>query len=111
MSSIATQSSIVEPADCADMTEVRCGVDAVDRALIELLARRFAYMDAAARIKTNRDTVRDQARKLQVIANVREMACNAQIPADAITEIWDRLVEASIDFELTAWDRRNANQA
>ena len=53
------------------MAEVRAGVDQVDRELVALLARRFAYMDAAARIKPTRDAVRDEARKAQVIANVR----------------------------------------
>jgi isochorismate pyruvate lyase len=44
----------VDPQNCRNMTEVRAGVDAVDRALVELLVRRFGYMDAAARIKTDR---------------------------------------------------------
>ncbi|MBZ9779923.1 chorismate mutase, partial [Psychroflexus sp. CAK8W] len=45
------------------MAEVRAGVDHVDRALIALLAQRFAYMDAAARIKPERGAVRDEGRK------------------------------------------------
>ena len=55
-------------ADCTTMAEVRAGVDALDRALAALLGRRFAYMDAAARIKTERGAVRDEARKAAVIA-------------------------------------------
>jgi isochorismate pyruvate lyase len=55
------------------MAEVRAGVDAVDRALVALLARRFGYMDAAARIKPERGHVRDEARKAQVIANAVRM--------------------------------------
>ena len=93
------------------MTEVRAGVDAVDRELIELLGRRFAYMDAAARVKTERHTVRDEARKAEVISNARIAAENAGVPVDAIAAIWDLLVEASIDYELKAWDRLNANPA
>ena len=56
----------VDPQNCRNMTEVRAGVDAVDRALVELLVRRFGYMDAAARIKTDRTAVRDEARKAEV---------------------------------------------
>ncbi len=93
------------------MSEVRFGVDSIDTALIELLARRFAYMDAAARIKTDRDTVRDEARKAQVIANVEAAAAQAQIPVEPAKEIWDRLVEASIEYELAAWDRLSTNPA
>jgi isochorismate pyruvate lyase len=93
------------------MADVRFGVDSIDTALIELLARRFGYMDAAARIKADRDTVRDEARKAQVIANVEAAASEAQIPVQPIKEIWDRLVEASIEYELAAWDRLNTNLA
>ena len=39
------------PADCATMTEVRQGVDAIDRMLVVLISERQGYMDAAARIK------------------------------------------------------------
>src|SRR3546814_1257620 len=40
-----------EPSACQTMTEVRAGVEAVDRDLVVLPLRRFSYMDAAARIK------------------------------------------------------------
>ena len=97
----------VEPLDCRNMAEVRAGVDAVDTALIEMLAHRFGYMDAAARIKNDRNAVRDEARKAQVIANVETAASQAGLPVEAITGIWENLVEASINYELSAWDRLN----
>src|SRR3546814_1433079 len=58
------------PEQCETMTEVRVGVDQVDRELVALLVRRFGYMDAAARIKTDRGMVRDEARKAEVLDNV-----------------------------------------
>jgi isochorismate pyruvate lyase len=96
----------IDPQACTTMAEVRAGVDAVDRALIALLARRFGYMDAAARIKPERGHVRDEARKAQVIANARAHAGAAGIPEAAIGELWDCLVEASIAYELAAFDQR-----
>lgn len=91
---------------CTTMQEVRAGVDQVDRDLIALLARRFAYMDAAARIKPERGAVRDEARKAQVIANACAAARAAGVPEDAVADLWERLVEASIAYELAAFDRR-----
>lgn len=93
------------PEDCTDMAEVRAGVDATDRALMDLLDRRFEYMRAAARIKTDRGVVRDEARKTQVIANARADAQTRGLPADALAAIWEQLVEASIAYELVEWDR------
>lgn len=94
------------PDDCIDMREVRAGVDATDRALMELIDRRFGYMRAAARIKPARDTVRDEARKAEVIANARSDAQRRGLPAQELACIWDRLVESSIAYELVEWDRR-----
>lgn len=91
---------------CTTMAEVRAGVDQVDRELVALLARRFAYMDAAARIKPTREAVRDEARKAQVIANVRTHARAAGVPESAVAALWETLVEASIAYEFDAYDRR-----
>nr|WP_299905223.1 chorismate mutase [Sphingomonas bacterium] len=97
---------ILRGVDCSTMAEVRAGVHQVDREIVALLPRRFAYMDAAARIKTERAAVRDEARKVAVIANARAAAEAAGLPAAAITELWDRLVEASIAYEMAAFERR-----
>jgi isochorismate pyruvate lyase len=97
--------AIPDPEACKTMAEVRAGVDDVDRRLIALLARRFGYMDAAARIKPERGQVRDEVRKAQVIANARAGARAAGLPEDAIAELWDRLVETSIAYEFEVFDR------
>lgn len=97
---------ILSGPDCTTMAEVRAGVDQVDRELVALLERRFAYMAAAARIKPARDQVRDEGRKAQVIANARAAAEAAGLPGAEIAALWDRLVEASIAYELDLFDRR-----
>jgi len=97
-------SSLKSPDECTNMAEVREGVDATDRALMELLETRFGYMRAAARIKPTRDTVRDEARKSQVIEAARADAQARGLPADKIAVIWDELVETSIAYELDEWD-------
>ena len=94
------------PQDCTDMAEVRAGVDAVDRALVALLASRFGYMDAAARIKPERSAVRDEGRKAQVIAQARAAAAEMGVPEGVVADLWEQLVEASIAYELEAFDRR-----
>ena len=87
------------------MAEVRAGVDATDRELMGLLERRFGYMRAAARIKADRDAVRDEVRKAEVIENARADAAGRSLPSHAIAAVWDQLVEASIAYELEEWDR------
>lgn len=96
------------PHDCTTMAEVRAGVDQTDRDLVALLRRRFGYMDAAARIKPTRDRVRDEARKAQVIDNVKALAAAQGLPVEELAALWDQLVELSIAYELAAFDRRTA---
>ncbi|MGN6269046.1 MAG: chorismate mutase [Sphingomonas sp.] len=98
--------TILEGPDCSTMAEVRAGVDQVDRELIQLLVRRFAYMDAAARIKPERGAVRDEPRKAQVIANARANARAVGLPEDVIARLWDQLIESSIAYEFDRFDER-----
>lgn len=96
--------NIIAPPHCETMADVRNGVDEVDRQLVELLALRFGYMDAAARIKEHKSEVRDEGRKAQVIANSVTLSAHYGLPADTISKIWDDLVEASIAYEIGKWD-------
>jgi isochorismate pyruvate lyase len=92
------------PADCTTMAEVRQGVDALDRALVALLAERQRYMDAAARIKQARAAVRDEARIEDVVAKVKAEARRLGL-AEAIAEpVWRLLIERCIAHEFEAWD-------
>ena len=93
------------PEECETMAEVRVRVDSLDRELMRLIAVRFGYMRAAARIKPERGHVRDEARKAQVIDNVREDARREALPEEELAAIWDRLVEASIAYEMIEWER------
>ena len=99
-------SAVLAPDACTTMADVRRGVDALDRDLVALLAVRFGYMRAAARIKPDRDAVRDEARKAAVIVNAVAHAKVVDAPADEIAALWEHLVEASIAYELTRFDAR-----
>ena len=94
------------PEDCMTMAEVRAGVDATDAELAALLGRRFGYMRAAARIKTDRSTVRDEARKAEVIGNAKRNARDAGVPEPLAAALWEMLVESPISYEMTLFDMK-----
>ena len=98
-------SETAAPEDCVTMTDVREGVDALDAELWRLLGRRFGYMRAAARIKAERDAVRDDARKGEVVAEARAAAAREGVPDWVAERLWSELVELSIAYELEEWDR------
>ena len=95
----------MNPESYSTMTQVRAGVDNLDRQIVGLLVQRFAHMRAAARIKPDRDQVRDEARKAEVIANACAEAEQQGVPCDLIEDIWEKLVEASIAYEMAEFDR------
>ena len=90
------------------MAEVRAGVDALDEQIVSLLGIRMRFMDAAARIKPERGLVRDEVRKAAVIQHARQVADRVGFPPAVVADLYDRLVEASIAYEL---DRFDANRS
>jgi isochorismate pyruvate lyase len=94
------------PEQCKTMADIRTGVDAVDAELVALLARRFGYMNAAARIKKDRNAVRDEVRKAKVIANVKAHARRFGVPEALAAALWQMLVESSISYEMAKFDMK-----
>ncbi|MBL8538260.1 MAG: chorismate mutase [Hyphomonadaceae bacterium] len=93
-----------DPEECGSMLEVRAGVDEIDRMLVALIARRQGYMDAAARIKPNRQAVRDEARINQVLANVEAEAEKHGLSWGIAEPVWRELMERCIAYEFSVWD-------
>jgi isochorismate pyruvate lyase len=87
------------------MDQVRYGVDQLDEEIVALLAERFRYMDAAARIKPGREAVRDEWRKADVLAKVEAATARAGAPAERVILLYESLVEASIAYEFERFDR------
>jgi isochorismate pyruvate lyase len=70
------------------MAQVGRAVDALDRLLVTILAERQRYMDAAARIKPNREAVRDTARIEDVVAKVRAQAREVGLSEEIAEPVW-----------------------
>lgn len=105
-----TTTQAFQPADsCTTMVQVRLAVDAIDDALVALLAERMRFMDAAARIKPKRAAVRDEARKAQVIDRVSALGAARGLPHNLAANLWEQLVEASITYEMTRFEVLHGN--
>lgn len=97
-------SDIRDPETCKSMAEVREGVDDVDRQVVALMKRRFGYMDAAARIKPDREAVRDEKRKADVKAKVEAEARRLGVDPALMDRIYEDLIETSIAHEFERFD-------
>jgi isochorismate pyruvate lyase len=98
--------AIKAPENCHSMAQLRAAIDALDRDLVSLLARRQAYIERAAILKQERGTVRDDARVEQVIAQVLAAAEQAGLSAAVAEAVWRTLIEQSIRHELQAFDQK-----
>ena len=90
------------------MAEVRAGVDRLDQQIVGLIAERFRYMDAAARIKPDRAAVRDEWRKADGLAKVAARATECGVDRALIDRLYEELIESSIAYELVEFDRLRA---
>src|SRR3546814_7157954 len=85
---------------------IRAAIDALDHDIVTLLSERMRYIDAAARVKQERDTVRDEQRKAEVIAHAVEAAGQMGLPTDLASALYEQIVEYSIAHELKVFDAR-----
>ncbi len=97
------------PDACTTMQDVRTAIDALDREIVALLALRMRYIEAAARVKTSRGAVRDEARKADVIAKACAAAEANGLSAAHVAAIYELLVERSIAHEFEVFDRAEAS--
>ncbi|GIU67364.1 chorismate mutase [Candidatus Phycosocius spiralis] len=90
---------------CQTMADVRFEIDRIDRQLVALLAERQSFMDAAARIKGNRNLIRDEARIADVIAKVEISAQAAGLSMAIAEPVWRTLMDRCIAYEFRAFDK------
>lgn len=100
------ESPLTPAADCADMAQLRVAIDALDARLVRLLAQRQAYIERAAVLKTDRATIRDEARIADVIGKVLVEAKAAGLSPAIAESVWRVLIERSIAHEFTKFDAK-----
>jgi tRNA/rRNA methyltransferase len=90
----------LDPASCADMQALRVNIDALDRALIGLFARREAHIARAAEIKRVVGLpARIPDRVEDVLAKLRAGARAEGVDPDFYAGFWRTLIERAIAFE------------
>ena len=94
------------PASCDNMSDVRVEIDAFDRELVPLLARRLGYVGRAAEIKhAHVMPAFIPARVEEVIANVRRLAESNNADPEFFEALWRTLVGMSIAYEQKLMDQ------
>ena len=94
-------------ADTAEsMADVRYEIDRIDRLLVKILAERQSFMDAAARIKSDRSAVRDTWRIEDVVSKVIEASKEEGLSPSIAEPVWRTLIDRCIAYEFGSYDAR-----
>ena len=89
------------PKECANIEEVRFGIDTIDNQIIELLATRFEYVKAVVPFKEKTpDAIIAQERRDHVLKERRKMAERHGLNPDTIEEMYKLLIQHFIDEEM-----------
>ena len=88
------------PAQCRDMSEVRVEIDRIDRALVDLIAERFGYVERAWQIKLEEKQQADVPwRNQQVIDKVRARAEERGVSPDLVEALWRQMIGWFVQYE------------
>ncbi len=105
MSDIKPPKQLKNSSECVNMQDVRYEVDRLDQLIVELLAQRQTFMDAAARIKADRNLVRDEARIEDVVSKVKQHASEHNLSHDIVEPVYRLLIEKCIAHEFNTFDK------
>jgi isochorismate pyruvate lyase len=100
-----TDIKIIPPEDCRSLEEIREGMDALDRQIIQILARRVAYVKAAARFKTSSAAVAAPDRVQKVLDTRREWAMEAGLDGDVVRALYRDIVTYCVGEEKKHWEK------
>ncbi len=90
---------------CENLQEIRQEIDAIDQSIINLLGRRYEYVQAAAKFKTTTQNVRAEERVKAMMQQRRDWAVKAGISPEIIEKIYTELVNYFIQEEMKKWQQ------
>ena len=89
-----------KPADCADLSQVRVEIDRCDKALVDMIAERFGYVERAWQIKLKQNAEANVPwRNQQVIDRVRTRATEKGVSPDLCEALWRQMIGWFIQYE------------
>ena len=94
----------IPPGLCQSLDEIRTGMDAIDRKIVDLISERVAYVRAAAQFKTSATDVAAPERVQAVLNTRRRWAEQAGLNGPAIEALYRDLVAYCISEEKRHWE-------
>ena len=91
---------------CNTLDEARIEIDAVDKEIVELIAKRNEYIKQIAHFKTSIEEVKAEDRISDVISAVRQQAIGLDLSPNLINDLYVRMIDGMVESEISEF--RNA---
>ena len=101
------QPKSIAPGECANLDEIRAGMDALDREIVALISQRVQYVRAAAKFKTSSANVAAPERVAAVLKTRHDWAKAAGLNGEVVEGIYRDLVSYCVSEEHKQWEREN----
>ena len=86
--------------ECKSLQEVREEIDKIDTQIVELIARRNAYIKQAAKFKTSVDEIKSDDRIEEVKQHVRKKAISLEVNPNMIEELFTIMINEMVETEI-----------
>jgi isochorismate pyruvate lyase len=94
------------PGACRNLADIRAGVNAIDRDLIRLLAKRQKYALAALRFKHDRKSIADPRHRRKMFAQRKSWALRGSLNPRMVQKIFQAIVDESKRLHLAGFRTR-----
>lgn len=91
----------MEIKQCNTLDEARVEIDAVDREIVELIAKRNEYIKQIAHFKNSVEEVKAEDRIADVISKVREQAISLDLSPNLINDLYVRMIDEMVESEIS----------
>ena len=95
------------PHDCTNIEDVRREIDMIDKEIIGLVGKRFAFVREIIKYKSNVDEVYAKDRYNAVINQRREIALKYNLNPDVIESLYRILMDYFINEQLELLNKKN----
>lgn len=103
---VAKLLAMKNPDSCGNIEEVRAEIDEVDYQILQLFARRYAFVKEIVKFKTDEESVVAATRQHEVISKRREWAIELGLNPDLFEEIYWMLMRFNVKKELEIFNSK-----
>ncbi|MBD2537600.1 isochorismate lyase [Coleofasciculus sp. FACHB-SPT36] len=93
--------------NCSNIEGIRQEIDKIDRQIIAAFGKRFEYVKAAAKFKTNETSVKAPERVQSMLQQRRLWAEEQGLNPDVIEKLYQDLINYFMNEELKHWQSKS----